>query len=95
LEKDLNYSGNDEASSVYNVCSGTETSIRSIISAMFEITGVDAKIEIDNNKLRRSEQKRVYGNNEKIKKITGWKPKIPLEQSLKDILNYWKERLKK
>jgi len=95
LEKDLNYSGNDAASSVYNVCSGTETSIRSVINAMFEITGVDAKIEIDNNKLRRSEQKRVYGNNEKIKKITGWEPKIPLEQSLKDILNYWKERLKK
>jgi GDP-4-dehydro-6-deoxy-D-mannose reductase len=79
---------------VYNVCSGSETSIRSIINMMLKITGVNAKIETDNNKLRPNEQKRVYGNNEKIKKITGWEPKIPLEQSLKDILNYWKEKLK-
>ena len=79
---------------VYNVCSETETSIRSIINIMFEITGVDAKIEIDKNKLRPNEQKRVYGSNEKIKNITGWEPKIPLKQSIADILNYWKEKLK-
>jgi GDP-4-dehydro-6-deoxy-D-mannose reductase len=79
---------------VYNVCSETETSIRSIINIMFEITGVEAKIEIDKNKLRPNEQKRVYGSNEKIKNITGWEPKIPLKQSMADILNYWKEKLK-
>ncbi|MHB1680224.1 MAG: GDP-mannose 4,6-dehydratase [bacterium] len=79
----------------YNVCSGTETSIRSIINIMFEITGVDAKIEIDKNKLRPNEQKRVYGSNEKIKNITGWEPKIPLKQILTDTLSYWKEKLKK
>ncbi len=79
----------------FNVCSGTETSIRSIINIMLEITGVDAKIEIDKNKLRPNEQKRVYGSNEKIKNIIGWEPKIPLKQILADTLNYWKEKLKK
>ncbi|MHB1664732.1 MAG: GDP-mannose 4,6-dehydratase [bacterium] len=84
----------NSCSYVYNVCSETETSIRSIINIMFEITGVDAKIEIDKNKLRPNEQKRVYGSNEKIKNITGWEPKIPLKQSMADILYYWKEKLK-
>lgn len=86
LEKGVN-------SDIYNVCSGTETTVRSIINTMFEITGVDAKIEIDNNKLRPNEQKRVYASFEKIKKITGWEPKIPLKQSLTDILNYWRKKL--
>ncbi|MHB1647109.1 MAG: GDP-mannose 4,6-dehydratase [bacterium] len=85
----------NSCSYVYNVCSETETSIRSIINIMFEITGVEAKIEIDKNKLRPNEQKRVYGSNEKIKNITGWEPKIPIKQSMADTLNYWKEKLKK
>jgi len=100
LEKGANCGGGNSAGAadtgpcVYNVCSGAETSVRSILNIMFEITGVDAKIEIDNNKLRPNEQKRVYGNNEKIKLITGWEPGIPLERSLADILDYWKEKLK-
>ncbi|MHB8232721.1 MAG: GDP-mannose 4,6-dehydratase [bacterium] len=87
LEKGVN-------SEAYNVCSGTETSVRQVINTMLEITGAAAKIETDAGKLRPNEQKRVYGSFEKIKKITGWEPKIPLKQSLTDIINYQRKKLK-
>ena len=79
---------------VFNVCSGTEVSMRSILNLMFEITGIEAEIKIDEAKLRPNEQKRIYGSSDKLKDHTGWQPKIPLKQSIKDILNYWREKLK-
>ncbi|RZD16859.1 MAG: NAD-dependent epimerase/dehydratase family protein [Candidatus Acididesulfobacter guangdongensis] len=91
LEKGIN----SDIYDIYNVCSGKEVAMRSIIDTLCNIAGVEVEIEIDENKLRPNEQKRVCGSNEKIKKIIGWEQKKPLEKSLADILGYWKERLKK
>jgi GDP-4-dehydro-6-deoxy-D-mannose reductase len=88
LEKGIN-------SDIYNVCSGKEVAMRSIINTLCNIAGVEVEIEIDENKLRPNEQKRVCGSNDKIKKVTEWEQKIPLEKSLADIFGYWKEKLKK
>jgi GDP-4-dehydro-6-deoxy-D-mannose reductase len=79
---------------IFNVCSGSEISMRSILNLMFEITGIDAEIRIDETKLRPNEQKRIYGSSDKLKKYTGWQPKIPLKKGIEDILNYWREKLR-
>ena len=73
---------------------GAEVSMRSILNLMFEITGIEAEIKIDEAKLRPNEQKRIYGSGNKLKDYTGWRPKIPLKQSIEDILNYWREKLR-
>ena len=91
---DYNINKNINKFDIFNVCSEVEVSIRSILNTMFEITGIEAKIEIDEAKLRTNEQKRICGSNGKLKNYTGWQPKIPLEQSLEYILNYWKEKLR-
>ena len=54
----------------------------------------DAKIEIkqDPNPLRPSEVPRLLGDCSKFKKDTGWKPTIPFDTTLKDMLDYWRER---
>lgn len=79
---------------VFNVCSGSEVSLRSILNLMFEITGIEAEIKIDEAKLRPNEQKRIYGSSNKLKEYTGWQPKIPLKKSIEDILNYWRKKLR-
>ena len=93
LEKENFYDINNKFD-VFNVCSGSEVSLRSILNLMFEITGIDAEIRIDKAKLRPNEQKRIYGSSNKLKEYTGWQPKIPLKQSIEDILNYWREKLR-
>jgi len=35
----------------------------------------------------------LWGDNTKFVKQTGWKPEIPFEQTMKDLLNYWRERV--
>jgi GDP-4-dehydro-6-deoxy-D-mannose reductase len=79
---------------VYNVCSGTETSTRSLLSKLIEYSGVDIVIDQDKSLIRSNEQQRIYGNYKKISLETGWKPRISLNVTLDNLLTYWVEKLK-
>lgn len=76
---------------VYNVCSGKEYSIRSMIEKMKTISGIDAEIVQQDDRLRRSEQRRMWGSLSKIHKKLGWKPEVMIEESLYSLLEGWEE----
>ena len=75
----------------YNVCSGTERSIREIIGTFSRIIGTPIGIRQAAERLRRAEQRRMCGSFEKLRADTGWEPTISLDRTLSDILNYWDE----
>lgn len=77
----------------YNICSGVERTIRSLINIMQGLAKVDAEIHLDNSRLRLFEQRRVEGDFSKLKKDTGWSPSISIEKTLEDILDYWEKIL--
>jgi GDP-4-dehydro-6-deoxy-D-mannose reductase len=77
---------------IYNVCSGKEYKIGSILMQLIELAGIDAEIKVDESKLRYSEQRRMQGSYEKLTKETKWKPEIELKTSLNDILKYWEKQ---
>lgn len=79
---------------VYNVCSGKETSMRSLLNKLIECAGIPIKVEQNESLMRNTEQLRIYGSHRKIHKDTGWSPTIPLSQTLADTLSYWVEKLK-
>ncbi|HLO14595.1 MAG TPA: GDP-mannose 4,6-dehydratase, partial [Anaerolineales bacterium] len=78
---------------VYNVCSGREYSIRSLLLKMMDIASVGAEILQDPKRLRPSEQRRIFGSFNKLRRDTGWQPEIPIEKTLIDILDDWRNRL--
>jgi GDP-4-dehydro-6-deoxy-D-mannose reductase len=75
----------------YNICSGRESSLRAIVTALLDLADVKAEIQVAPNRLRPAEQKRVVGDPAKIRAATGWRPEIPLETTLEDILAEAKE----
>ena len=75
---------------VYNVCSGIGIPLKDLIDIMARYLNIEVDINIDNRLIRPADNKRIIGSNEKIKRELGWKNSIPLEQSLKDIICYWK-----
>ncbi|MFO1463181.1 MAG: GDP-mannose 4,6-dehydratase [bacterium] len=77
----------------YNVCSGNERKIGDLLKKLLKIEGVDPKITQVPVRMRASEQCRAVGSSEKLQRQTGWLPEIELEQSLRDILTFWKARL--
>lgn len=80
---------NGERGEVYNVCSGVGWSLQEIIDIMALQLNVQVEISIDQRMIRLADNKKIIGSNEKIKRKLGWQAKIPLEESLRDILNYW------
>ena len=78
----------------YNVCSGVEHSLRALVTRLLELAGVEARVEQDPSRLRRAEQRRMCGSNEKLRLDTGWAPEHSMDASLADIINDWETKLK-
>ena len=79
---------------VYNVCSGTERSVRSMLESMLQARGVEAEIVHDTERLRPSEQRRMVGNCDRLKAAWGWRPEIAIAQTLSDIITDWESKLR-
>ena len=78
---------------IYNVCSGEAVSLRWILETLLAQAREEIKVEVDPARLRKTDIPVLYGDNSKLKKTTGWEPRIPLAQTLKDLLNYWRRKL--
>ncbi|MDR9751148.1 GDP-mannose 4,6-dehydratase [Pseudomonas sp. SZMC_28357] len=78
---------------IYNICSGTEHSIRSLIEQLGDIAQVELQLVQDPARLRRAEQRRVCGSAAKLHQATGWTPAITTQQSLRAILSDWESRV--
>ncbi len=79
---------------VYNISSGKGLKIKDMLDILIASSNVDLKIEKDPTRLRPSDVELLIGSSEKFQKETGWKPEIPFDKTLKDLLDYWRERIK-
>jgi GDP-4-dehydro-6-deoxy-D-mannose reductase len=82
-----------EAGEVYNICSGAGYSIGEVLERLITIAGTDVAVEVDDTRLRPSDVPLLIGDNTKFTKQTGWRPEVPFDQTLSDILDYWRERI--
>lgn len=80
-----------EIGDVYNLGLGKGYKISWLLDKIVEISQSDIKVEIDKSKLRPVDNPVTICNNNKFKTITQWEPLIPIEQTLQDILNYWRK----
>lgn len=80
---------------VYNVCSGVERSVRSLLERLIVLSGIEAEIVNDLNRFRPAEQPRVCGSHEKLSQHTGWQPKILIDETLLNLYRYWEQEIGK
>jgi GDP-4-dehydro-6-deoxy-D-mannose reductase len=76
----------------YNVCSGRSVRVKELLNGLAEHTGLDVKWRVDDALLREHEVMEIVGSHEKLTAATGWQPEIPLERTLRDSLEWWRER---
>jgi len=79
---------------VYNISSGKALSIKEMLDLLLKISKVKVEIKQDSARMRPSDVSVLLGDNTKFCKQTGWKPEIPFEQTLKDLLEYWRGKIK-
>ncbi len=75
---------------VYNIASNNDYSIQEILDILLSKTKMKIKVEVDPERLRPSDVPILRGDYSKFHKLTGWKPEIPFEQTLEDLMQYWK-----
>lgn len=71
---------------VYNVCSGQERQVRDLALTLANLSGKTIKLIQDPARFRPADQRRVCGDNTRLIRDTGWKPRYSLEQTLQDVL---------
>lgn len=75
---------------VYNVCSGRAVSVAEIAAGLLERSDVDLRLESDPSLMRPVEVPVLVGDPGRLEEATGWKPEIPLEETLADVLDSWR-----
>ncbi len=76
--------------SVYNICTGRSYSIREILGKLVEISGVRVDVRTDKGRLRPSDVPLLEGDNSAFRRDTGWEPVIPMDKTLADLLDFWR-----
>lgn len=77
----------------YNVCSGRPTPIRRLLDLLLEKTSIEVEVRTDAGLLRTGEIESLYGDRTLFSRTTGWQPEISLEQTLADLLQWWRENV--
>ncbi len=78
--------GKGRRGEVYNVCSGTGRTLRSLVETIAKLLDVDIRIDIDPARIRPSDNAVIIGSFEKIHDHTGWTPESTLERTLGDMI---------
>ncbi len=77
---------------VYNICRGEGISLRKILETYLSLTAKAVTFQQDPAKLRKVDIPYLVGDNRKLKAETSWEPQIEVEQTLSDLLDYWRGR---
>ena len=75
---------------VYNIGSGISYKMSDILNKLSLMSSSKIKIEKDETLFRPNDNPELVCNPNKFTKLTGWKPQISMETTLKDTLDYWR-----
>ena len=82
-----------EAGEVYNIGSGKTMAMKDMLDILLSLSKAKVKVQVDPDRLRPSDVPILYSDCRKFVSLTKWKPRIPLEKTFKDLLDYWRERV--
>jgi GDP-4-dehydro-6-deoxy-D-mannose reductase len=83
-----------EPGEVYNLCTGKALAIQDILDFMLTRSRVPKiSVQEDPARLRPSDIPVVVGDASKVERAVGWRPEIPFERTLQDVLDYWRRRV--
>lgn len=77
---------------VFNVCGDTPRKMEFFTDMLIDLSGAKVTKVINPNYYRKIDIAYQHGDCKKLKDLTGWSTTIPIEQTLNDLLNYWKTK---
>ncbi len=82
-----------EDGDVYNIGTGTAVSMREMLDMLLSLSRAEVQVQVDPARLRPSDVEILQADATKFRRATGWAPTIPFDQTLRDLLDYWRSRV--
>lgn len=73
----------------YNLCAPRTYRMSEVLDTAIRLSGVKAQVRPAAHLMRPSDERIIFGSTQKIRKDTGWKPLVSLEQTLKSMIDHW------
>ncbi len=77
-----------------NVCSGEARSIQELLEGLLRLSTISPVVVVDERRWRSADVPVLVGDPQRLRQL-GWKPRILWEQTLSDMLDDWRERLRR
>jgi GDP-mannose 4,6-dehydratase len=80
---------------VYNIAGDRVMTVGEVLDLLLELSGLTEKvgIEVDPSRLRPRDVPRQLADDSKFRQLTGWRPLIPFEQTLQEMLDHWRRNV--
>lgn len=79
---------------VYQICSGWAYTMRQVLDMLLSFTEHKIDVKLEPHRIRPSDVPVLMGSYKKFHRDTGWEPRIPFQQTVADLLQYWRTFLK-
>jgi GDP-4-dehydro-6-deoxy-D-mannose reductase len=77
----------------YNVCSGRFLRLRELLDMLTRMSRVSVEVRVDPSRLRPADVPALVGDPRRLREATGWEPRIPFADTLRDLLEDWRQRV--
>jgi GDP-4-dehydro-6-deoxy-D-mannose reductase len=77
---------------VYNICSGRSVTLDEVVGLLLALNGTDLTVATDPERLRPVDMPDLRGDAGRLRSATGWEAEYPLDQTLADVLAYWRSQ---
>lgn len=85
--------GRGRSGTVYNVCSGRAISMQDVLDGLRSRSAVTVTVAPDPLLQRPSDAPLLVGSFARLRRDTGWEPVLPLDQTLDDLLAFWRRTI--
>lgn len=84
-----------EPGAVYNIASNVAYSIQELLDTLLSLTDRTIDVRLDKSRLRPADIPLIRGDATRLYRQTGWQPSYPLRQTLQDVLDDCRGRVKR
>jgi GDP-4-dehydro-6-deoxy-D-mannose reductase len=79
-----------ELAGTYNLCSGRALGLEALVELIDRASPLPVRTRLDPGPRRPRDPGVVYGDPTRLREATGWEPRIPLERTIADLLDWWR-----
>lgn len=79
-----------EPGSLCNVASGKAYPLKDVLAVLLGLSRVELEVEVDSTRIRAADPRTLVGDPTRLRRLTDWTPRYSLEETLADILDYWR-----